>query len=272
MNRATAAALGRETMTICEEGAYTAPSGHTVRIQPQLTEAISNTVAYPPETTLPAPIRGNYDTIVTVGNMTTLAAAHRLYQEGHKPAALNFASAKNPGGGFLNGARAQEESLARSSGLYPCLADHEMYQFHRQQRNLLYSDYMIYSPAVPVFRDDEGVLLEEPYPCAFITSPAVNKGALRKNSPRLLSKVLPTMEERTEKVLRVAAYHQHDALVLGAWGCGVFANDPAEIASLFAEALNGPYQGVFKVVVFAVLDFSAEGRFIRPFERIFAKK
>ena len=39
------------------------------------------------------------------------------YYEG-KTAILNFASYKNPGGGFLSGSRAQEESLCHSSFLH----------------------------------------------------------------------------------------------------------------------------------------------------------
>jgi uncharacterized protein (TIGR02452 family) len=71
------------------------------------------------------------------------------------------------------------------------------------------------------------------------------------------------------RVLAIAATHGHDALVLGAWGCGVFQNDPTEIAGLFAAALREPFHGTFAAVVFAVLDTSPERRFIGPFERAF---
>jgi len=72
---------------------------------------------------------------------------------------LNFASAKNPGGGFLGGGSAQEESLARSSGLFPCINQmQQMYETNRAYRSCLYTDHMIYSPRVPVFRDDEGYI------------------------------------------------------------------------------------------------------------------
>lgn len=76
-------------------------------------------------------------------------------------AALNFASATHPGGGFLSGARAQEESIARSSGLFACLEGREMYSWHRSRLDAMYSDWIIYSPDVPVFRTDDGELLEE---------------------------------------------------------------------------------------------------------------
>ena len=74
-------------------------------------------------------------------------------------AALNFAAAGSPGGGFLNGARAQEESIARSSGLLAAIEPCQMYAFHRARQDAMYTDWVIYSPDVPVFRTDEGALL-----------------------------------------------------------------------------------------------------------------
>src|SRR5262249_17412335 len=101
-----------------------------------------------------------------VVNCTTLAAARQLVREegAADVLCLNFASGKNPGGGFLNGSQAQEESLARATGLYPCLTPmRAMYDANRQFDSCLYTDHMIYSPRVPVFRDDDDALLSEPY-------------------------------------------------------------------------------------------------------------
>jgi uncharacterized protein (TIGR02452 family) len=86
---------------------------------------------------------GEYATNVEITNETTLSAATRLIQQGLKTVVLNFASATSPGGGFLNGARAQEEYLARSSCLYQCIRHNPMYEYHRTQNDPLYSDYMI---------------------------------------------------------------------------------------------------------------------------------
>src|SRR5919108_730072 len=91
-------------------------------------------------------------------------AARRLATEPEgDPCCLNFASAKHPGGGFLGGARAQEETLARASGLYASLVGNPMYAFHKAQDDPMYSNYAIYAPDVPVLRTDEGLLLSEPY-------------------------------------------------------------------------------------------------------------
>src|SRR5262249_47012419 len=188
--------------------------------------------------------------------------------QGHRVAALNFASAKNPGGGFLKGARAQEESLARASGLYAMLLGDPMYDHHRSRNDPMYTTWVIYSPDVPVFRLDEGQLLDEPYFCSFLTSPAVNVGALRHRDRRG-DEARRVMQERVERVLAVAALHGHEALVLGAWGCGVFKNDPAQIAELFQTALAAWFRGAFTHVVFAVLDSSAEQRSLGAFEEVF---
>lgn len=206
-------------------------------------------------------------------NCTTLAAARDLVREarwtGGGVLLLNFASAKNPGGGFLGGSRAQEESLARSSGLYPCIVPHaEMYDANRRCGSCLYTDYMIWSPDVPVFRDDEDQLLEEPYTVSMLTVPAVNDGAVRGSDRESIES---TMWRRMLKLLAVTALHEHSDLVLGAWGCGVFKNDATKVAGWFHTALTDPayYRNVFRKVVFAVLDWSDERRFIGPFEERF---
>src|SRR5207302_11430823 len=121
----------------------------------------------------------------------------------------------------------------------------------------------------PLFRDDADRLLEQPYPVSFVTAPAVNAGVVRRNEPRNVARIAPTMRGRMEKVLSLAVVHGHDALVLGAWGCGVFANHPPEVAAWFAEHLTGEgrFRAAFRKVVFAVLDASPDGATIRPFAK-----
>lgn len=269
MNRKRASELGRETVAIIEAGRYTRGAGNVVEIGPLVRRAVEGTESYPPGCDLPIPGQPGRATAVEVANETTLVAAHRLVRAGYRPAALNFASAKNPGGGFLSGARAQEESLARSSALFACLDGNEMYDFHRARRDPMYTDYAIYSPDVPVFRADEGALLEEPYLCSFITCPAVNAKVVLQRDPSRREEIREAMRTRTAKVLAIAAIHRHEALVLGAWGCGVFGNDGREIAELFRVALAEQFVNRFSKVIFAVTDWSPERRFIGPFEEVF---
>lgn len=78
------------------------------------------------------------------------------------------------------------------------------------------------------------------------------------------------MAARTAKVLSVAAEQGIRRFILGAWGCGAFGLDPAMMARIFHDALNGAFHGVFEEVVFAITDWSPEQRFIRPFHRLFS--
>jgi len=185
--------------------------------------------------------------------------------EGFRPAVLNFASAKSPGGGFLLGARAQEEYLARSSGLYACLVGNEMYGYHGTRLDDMYSDWVIYSPDVPVFRSDSGDLLDAPYTVSIITSPAPFAVALRRDSPERLSELPGAFFRRILKVFATGLLHDHDALVLGAWGCGAFANDPSMVAGLFRKAIVENFAGAYAKLVFAIRDSSPEQRIIGPF-------
>lgn len=235
-------AIAHETVAIAERGSC---DGIPIAVAP----AVAGTRLHLPEEELSLPAQGEPPK-VEVTNESTLEATRRL---GGDLACLVFASARNPGGGFLNGAQAQEESVARASALYPCLlAAGDFYAHHRAHGDLTYSDRVIYSPNVPVFRDDKGNLLAEPYEVSFLTAAAPNRSAILRNQPERADGVPAALERRAVRVLRVAAVHGHRRLVLGAWGCGVFGNDPATVAQAFRTALRD--NRFFDHVVFAVLD------------------
>ena len=269
VNRQRAAALGKEAVVISRTGNYPLPSGRTVDVRADVEAAIAGTVAYPPNTRVPAPAAGGFETTFDVTNETTLSAGRRLADAGRRVCALNFASAKNPGGGFLGGSRAQEESLARSSALYVCIEGSPMYDYHRRSGDPMYSGYALYSPDVPVFRDDAGELLERPWSCSFITCPAVNAKVTLGRDPHAGPAIRDAMRERVARVLAIAAAKGQSHLVLGAWGCGVFGNDPTEIAGLFRESFDGTFRGAFEHVTFAVLDSSSGGRVFGAFRTAF---
>lgn len=261
-----AARRAQEVVEILEAGAYEV-DGRTVDITDMLRTAVEGTVAYPPDVELAWDPPARAAMHVDVKNVPTLQAARRLVERGLTPMVLNFASAVDPGGRFLQGALAQEEYLARSSGLYACIRGHEFYTHHRASGDPRYSHYAIYSPGVPVLRDDRGdALVPEPYRCAMLTCAAV----LASELPGRREELRALMGARIERVLRIAGLHGHDALVLGAWGCGAFGNEPADIAGLFADALRGPFDGAFDEVVFAVWDTTRTQRFYRPFEQALA--
>lgn len=242
--------IAAETVAIVDEGGYQAPSGVWVDLAGAVRDAVAGTQLHLPDDQLV--IGGSHVgmPLIDVTNESTLAAGRRL---GAGTAALVFASARNPGGGFLTGARAQEEDLARASALHACLnAVPDFYSHHRSDRDLRYSDRIIHSPKVPVFRDEAGTLLDRPYLLSMITCAAPNLTAIRANQPDLAESVPVMVRARALRVLQVAAAHGHRRLVLGAWGCGVFGNDPAVVAEAFAAALQSVKR--FDTVVFAVLD------------------
>jgi uncharacterized protein (TIGR02452 family) len=271
MDRKRAASLGHETLQILRAGRYAAPSGRIVHIRPALDASAERTVEYPPETPIAAARTTTAHARISVENATVLEVGRRLADAG-PVAALNFAAAGHPGGGWLTGARAQEESIARASGLCGAIDGRQMYAYHRQRPDPIYSDWTIYSPDVPVFRTDDGTLLEEPWAMSILTCAAVNGYALRTAAPHRMRDVPQVMAKRTARVLSIAAVHGTRRLILGAWGCGAFGLDPKMMAGIFKDALHGEFVNAFDVVVFAVMDFSPERRFIGPFERHFGSE
>lgn len=171
-----------------------------------------------------------------------------------KPMVMNFASAVNPGGGFLMGSVAQEEALCRCSTLYASLASDkakEMYLFNRREKIDVFSDHMLFS-RVCVFRDRNCNLIDNPYEVSVVTVAAPNKRRYASNvSDERINEVL---KHRMRVMFRVAYENGCRSLVLGAWGCGVFGNNPVDVARCFREVLvDEKYGTLFKEVVFAVL-------------------
>lgn len=268
--------MAKETVEICNAGFYEASNRMRVEIAADLNRALAGTILYSPERRPTArAVEIKRATRFEVENETTFQALRRIaaLEPGHLTC-LNFASAKNPGGGFLNGSLAQEEALACASGLYPCLLKApEYYQRNRANSSSLYLDLVIFSPLVPFFRDDGGALIEKPILASVITAPAPNAGAVAMNEPANLKQIEPTLRRRAEMVLAIASAHQADQLVLGAWGCGVFRNDPSVVARVFADLLkpSGAFAGVFDRVVFAVFDRTENEATYRAFAETFSK-
>ena len=191
--------------------------------------------------------------VARVINLGTIEAAEMAIEKGLESLALlNFASAKNPGGGFVNDqTRGQEESLCRSSGLYSCIKDRRIYQLARDNnRKCLYHDFVIISPGVPVIKNGSGELLVKPFEATFLTCPAPNgKAAMDKGVKPM--EIQKTMERRIDAVLAVAARHGIKNLILGAWGTGCFGGNPEHVAKAFRWAL---VKFSFENVVFAITD------------------
>ncbi|GAS84998.1 TIGR02452 family protein [Paenibacillus amylolyticus] len=288
--RSKRANIAQQTLAILDEGQYVNGYDRKVEIGTDVQQAIRNSVLYRPlelsglREKLRTEARAETHSVaslteaeseavsvrIEVTGETTLGAASRLtVAEGREDVVcLNFASAKNPGGGFLGGSQAQEESLARATGLYPCIAQmDEMYEYNRKQRSGLYSNYMIYSPDVPVIRDDEDRLLDKYYVSSFITAPAVNAGVVKECGEADDLQIESVMKERIRYILDVAATNGHRTIVLGAYGCGVFRNEPAVVAKYFHDVLVGEaFKDSFERIVFAVYDRTAGQRTLKAFQ------
>lgn len=213
---------------------------------------------------------GNAPRLVVV-DATTQDAARTMAAEPGGVVLLNFASARNPGGGFLGGARAQEEEVCRCSGLYPLLLTQpKYYETNRAQRSALYTDYLIYSRDVPFFRTSaKADWLEQPFVASVITAPAPNAGAIMQNEPEAATKIKETFARRWRNVLLVAAARGHRHVLLGAWGCGAFRNDPEVAATTVREWLMAPrFGGCFDRVVFAIPGGGRSGDNLEVFRRV----
>lgn len=226
------------------------------------------------------------DMVIEVINVDSILAAKRLKDNGFNPAVLNMASRQNPGGGVLNGAGAQEENLFRRTNLFL-----SMYQFasYAAEYGLVKSRYQypldrnfggVYTPEACVFKGlekDGYPLLDEFFQLSFIAVPAMNRPALDCNG-RIVTGLIHGIKNKIRTIFRIGLRKGHDALVLGAWGCGAFRNPPAHIARLFHEVLDEvEFKNKFRQIVFAILEdhnsrkeHNPEGNLI-PFKREFGQ-
>lgn len=289
--RSTRVQAAKETLQIIKNGFYINQKDERINVDIALKNAVDNSILYNADAFEVVFEKRNqiigknredvakhqikHKTFFEITQETTLQACARLslIEKREKIFVLNFASAKNPGGGFLNGAQAQEESLARASGLYACqMANFELYNIHRNLKSCLYTDNMLYSPDVPVFRDDDNDLLDTPYSVSFLTSPAVNYGVVvRQEEDTEPPKIPSTMLLRTEKLLSVAVEKGYKTLVLGAWGCGVFQNPVKNVADYFHQLLleNPIFVDYFDKVVFAIYQKGKEKSTVETFKQTF---
>jgi uncharacterized protein (TIGR02452 family) len=260
LTRFEASGLGRSAVEAAENGYYINEAGVKVNWSEMVKTAVASKRSIPPEKILPEhPSFSFPETSVRVTNETTLMAGRRMVESGLKPLALNFANGIQPGGGFLSGARAQEEAICRSSCLYHTLRGDPMYAEHAKRPYPDSTGWAILSPDVPVFRTDGGKPLDKPWLLSFITCAAPYAPVIGQPQSRLL------LKKRIHRILAIAAAYNYNTLILGAWGCGAFGNDPQTTALDFREAIENDFRGAFSGIVFAITDWSPERKFLTPF-------
>ena len=245
---------------------------------------VSGTAFYSREMIVDMPeLQGN-STIVEVVNADCMEEGMRLLEQGYNPAILNMASRRNPGGGVVNGAGAQEETIFRRTNLFKSL-----YQFapYAAQYGVKKSEYQypmdmnfggIYSPGITIFRESEAngyKLMSHPKEMAFISVAGINKPELDSEG-MIVDTLVETVKNKIRTIFRIGLIHGHDSLVLGALGCGAFCNPPRHIAKLFHEVMNEPeFKNTYKLITFAILedhnshkDHNKEGNYL-PFKEEF---
>jgi uncharacterized protein (TIGR02452 family) len=276
--------IAEDTLSTLKDGCYT--SGNVqYDLKPRINFSKQSTLYYPPDSELSAwasniPISGSTPmTEISILEISTIDGAHLLSSTNHgKIGILNFASAKKPGGGFISGAQAQEESIARSSTLYPTLMTapgQRFYTLHnRDSKGCYYSHAMIYSPRIVFFRDDNGSWTE-PIEADVLTSPAVNAGVVRKTLHGRVAgkavevKIEEVMRERMARILFLFERQGIKDVVLGSFGTGVFRNDIGLVARIWADLLavgDARFKHTFDRIVFAVLGTSTFDKFKDAFD------
>ena len=200
-----------------------------------------------------------------VSSKRSFEAASAYARAGQKACVLNFASSVSPGGGVTYGSQAQEESLCRVSSLYTALSHESAKPFYDRHWDLIRSGAMkrenrddcIYTPGVVVLREDDGeeALLPEAsrYRVDVVTCAAPDLRAVEDGSRYrpTEAELFSLLARRWRRILALAASEGVQALVLGAFGCGVFANPPQLVARAFAQAFEG-MERCFETVEFAV--------------------
>lgn len=237
--------IAQETLAAVNQGFYEY-NGNQIKI------FLTPYTYYDPQSSFlrPSSPKSINHTCFKIVKKTTIQACKDIYfSHTISPCALVFASAKNPGGGWLKGANAQEESITRCSALYNAVQGSPMYAQNMEKTNKrgVYTHAITYCPMVPIFRDEDGNYEAEIYYADFVLCPAVNLSICRENAEEI-------MNERIDRILNVMCLQGKKYIILGSYGCGVFGNDPENIAIIFEELLNGKYANVFDTVVFAVVD------------------
>jgi uncharacterized protein (TIGR02452 family) len=167
-------------------------------------------------------------------------------QDYSRAVVLNFASYKNAGGGFTKGSCAQEESLCMESYLYNVLRSFQLkfYEYNGERlKRGLYTDAAIYTPGVLFFKDDAVKY------CDVLTCAAPNNSLRFKYHSFTEEENTAALRQRIEFVRNIIESAGVDVAILGAWGCGVFQQNPTEVAELFKEAFS---KTSLKKIVFAV--------------------
>lgn len=275
------AEIFRETVRVVNEGGYVCQDGERVILGDDRVMR-ENTCFYSKPFSVEDVLCLDVPTEISVINKDSIEAGLALKHAGLNPVVLNFASRRNAGGGVINGSRAQEETLFRRTNLFRSL-----YQFmpyaedfkvprHRLQYPMDFNFGGIYTPDATVIRGCDYAFLSHPEQISFVSVAAMNRPRLIGN--RIAPEMIGGTMNKMRTILRIGLRHGHDAIVLGAFGCGAFVNPPRHIAELFREVISeDEFRNKYWKIVFAILeDHNSNERVnpngnLLPFMEVFSK-
>lgn len=250
----------QNTVAIVNQGTYVTENGVRVTFR-SVAPMQQDTHFYSREFRVKATHKGR--TVVEVVNEDCLLTGVRLKEQGFNPVVLNMASRRNPGGGVMTGAGAQEETLFRRTNLFRSLYQFAPYAslygvpMSHNQYPLDRNFGGIYTPNVTLFRksEQEGyALMKEPVELSFISVAGMNRPELTQEG-MIADYLIEPIKNKMRTILRIGLQHGHDAIVLGALGCGAFRNPPRHVARLFHEVIDeDELAGKYSLIVFAILD------------------
>ncbi len=207
---------------------------------------------------------------VRVSKFRSMEAARQYTAIGRKVCVLNFANSFEPGGGVVQGCTAQEECLCRISTLYPCIATQDcrnrFYNPHRKEGNPMANNDLIYSPGVTVFKSDtlKPEMMDEKdwFNVDVITAaaPDLRGCPYEIRNKEDFSQIMSILHyKRGARILDAAISQEADTVVIGAFGCGAFENNPELVAKSY-KALLPDYLHAFRTIEFAIYcgDFETE--------------
>lgn len=258
----------RNCLNACKQGYYINKQNKKIQISELITNCLINTRSFPPKFQYEKPILETRESgIIEIRNESTLKGTYRMSIEEKKSniCALNFANAFNPGGGFLGSARAQEETLCRSSALYYSLIQQmNFYQYHQKKKIAnTASNYIIFSPDCPTWKTDNYVLLDKPYLTSYITCAAVHNCGKQKRA-----EIKQIHDGRIRAIIDCAISNGVKNIVLGAFGCGAFSNNPDDMAQSFKQYLvDEEMRFYFESISFSIIGFTKTN--IDAFSRAF---
>lgn len=180
-------------------------------------------------------------------------------------AVLNFGDYVLPGGQFLQGGRAQEESLCGASFLYNVLIDvYDYYNVNQKRKNKGYYDNSyILSPGIRFF--DKANKLTKDVTVITGAMPHLTRWNKYDKSPEEYYKII---YYRVKGALELAAASGVDTFIVGAWGCGVFHNEPSIVAKAFNDLwVNEGYNKKIPILYFAIPDEEKLNVFQNAFEK-----